>query len=260
METKRNITDEHLKKAMQKIILPIDVSDLEKAIHLIKTLGPHVGLVKVGLETMTSIGGPVIVQLAADYGVSIFYDGKFNDIPHTTGNATHPLSLRHHIKMMNVHATSGDTSIAAAVKHRGAMNVLVVTVLTSITDEECEEIFGCLPEEAVVKFAHKAVRNGAQGIVCSPHELEILSGIEELQGLLKVTPGIQPLWFQKNDQQRVMTPYEAITNGADYLVIGRAITAPPHDHEFIQGDSMKALELIVQEIAEALFELEEASK
>ena len=256
MDTNRNITTELLDKARKKIILPIDTTESKTADSLIKTLGPHVGYIKVGLATMTAIGGPIITQMATDYGAFIFYDGKFNDIPATTADATNPLSLRSHIKMMNVHATSGDASITEAVKNRGDMHVLVVTVLTSISNEECEEIFNCSAEETVLKFARKAVRNGAQGIVCSPQELLMLKTHPELDELVKVTPAIQPLWMKQNDQKRFMTPYDAIMSGANYLVIGRAITKPPKEHGIIQGDPLKALELIIWEIAEALYDLE----
>ncbi len=248
----------HLVKAKGKIILPVDVSTFSEAEHLIKTLGPHVGIIKIGLETMTAIGAPVIAQLAAQYGVPIFYDGKFNDIPNTIGKSTAALLQYEGITMMNVHAGSGNESILAAVKNRGNMDVLVVTVLTSITSEECTDIFGCIPEVAVLKLAHKALRCGAQGIICSPQELLKLRQYPELKSLMKVTPGIQPEWMQKNDQARVMTPYEATIVGADYLVIGRAITAPPQDHEYIQGDPLKAVRLITEEIATAIAEKEMA--
>jgi len=257
-----NITAALLEKARKKIILPVDVSTYSEAEHLIKTLGPYVGIIKVGLETMTAIGGPVIAKLAADYGVPIFYDGKFNDIKNTVEKAAIALRMFTEIKaftdirMMNLHATSGDAAISAAVKQRGAIEVLVVTVLTSIGAEECEELFGGLPKDVVLKFARKALKNGAQGIVCSGEELEMLNEHQDVSGLLKVVPGIQPKWMPKNDQNRVMTPYEAIIAGADYLVIGRAITAPPKDYEPIQGDPLKAVALITEEIATAILELE----
>lgn len=251
------ITAALLRKAQERIILPIDVNNIHAADKIIKNFGSKVGCLKVGLETMTALGGPVVTEVVGMDGGNVFYDGKFADIPNTTGKATKALLIHPHLRFMNVHASSGNAAIAAAVNNRGHMDVLVVTVLTSIGPVECREIFGGTPEEVVKKFAFKALRNGAQGIICSPQELEYLSTFPELKALIKVTPGIQPAWFPKNDQQRVMTPYEAIKAGADYLVIGRAITDPPKDHPEILGDSQKAIDLIAEEIAMALLETEE---
>ncbi|QQR50687.1 orotidine-5'-phosphate decarboxylase [Candidatus Nomurabacteria bacterium] len=254
MESK--FSQKQLDAARKKIIFALDVDDLKKAKNIINDLGPHVGGIKIGLETQTVFGGPIMLDLTEKQDVDTFYDGKFNDIPATIIGATKPLAKRG-VGMFNIHATSGNEAIKAAVKacESAGCIVLVVTVLTSISPEECMEIFGDTPENKVLQFARKAKANGAHGVVCSAKELPVLMADEETHSLIKVTPGIQPEWMQKNDQQRVMTPYEAIKAGADYLVIGRAISQPPKDHEYIQGDSLKAIELITEEIAKALSEM-----
>lgn len=186
---------------------------------------------------MTTIGGPQIREVVSQYKAGCFYDGKFDDIPNTTGKASEPLGG---VLFFNVHASSGSESIKAAVAKCGTAKVLVVTVLTSISPEECMEIFGDTPENKVLQFARKAKADGAHGVICSPKELSVLSG-PEFDGFEKVTPGIQPLWMKSNDQKRVMTPGEAIKAGATYLVIGRAIT----DHV----NPLAAIDLIAREIA-----------
>jgi len=254
---KEDFTAQEWEAAKGKILLAADVSTVEEAETIAATLGPHVGGIKIGLETITAFGGPTAIMAVQNNGGQPFYDGKFDDIPNTTFKASIPLAQKG-VRMMNVHASSGGDSIAKAVEAVHGTNtlVLVVTVLTSISPEECIEIFGDLPEVKVPQFARKAIANGAHGVICSPQELKFLEG-EEFKGLHKVTPGIQPEYMQSNDQKRVMTPGEAIKAGADFLVIGRAITAPPKDHPFIQGDPLKAIEFITLEIAIAMKEMKE---
>ncbi len=248
-----------LSEALKKVIFALDISDLEKAKELLMKIGPHVGGIKIGLETQTEFGGPVIINLVAGANGKIFYDGKWNDIMKTIENATKALATKKSITMFNVHATSGDAAIQAAVQNCGDAIVLVVTVLTSISPEECYEIFRDTPENVVLKFARKAKRNGAHGVICSAKELPLLMANPDVKDLIKVTPGIQPEWMNSNDQKRVMSPGEAIMAGADYVVIGRAISSPDPKAGWVdapaKGDSLAALKLIAEEIAQAMDEL-----
>jgi orotidine-5'-phosphate decarboxylase len=151
--------------------------------------------------------------------------------------------------MFDVHASSGLYAMRAAVEHKGASLVLAVTVLTSMDDLEVARVFGCQAENAVKRLAKLAADAKCDGIVCSPRDLEALKDDDRFAGLLKVTPGVRPTWAQNNDQQRVMTPGEAIEAGADYLVIGRPITKPSAHEGRIPS---LAARMIAEEIQAAL--------
>lgn len=232
-------------KAKERILFALDVTDLKKAKELLHIVGHDVGGVKIGLEAISSIGAPEMIKLLDFEAAETFYDGKFHDISNTVGQASAAISRNGHVKFLNVHASSGDAAIKAAVQNRGKANVLVVTILTSITEEECLEIYGDTIANKVIQFALKGKRNGAQGVICAPAELGLIAKHPELSDLIKVTPNIQPEWMEGNDQnkQRSMTPGEAIRAGADYLVIGRGIS----EHH----DPTQAIHLISLEIAQA---------
>ncbi|HTM68176.1 MAG TPA: orotidine-5'-phosphate decarboxylase [Candidatus Binatia bacterium] len=230
-------------QAKDKIIYALDVDSLDKAKARVAAISPHVGPIKIGLELITAVGGPQAVDAVHDAGGLVMYDGKFNDIPNTMAGATRPVAARG-VKMFTVHASSGLASVKAAVAACGASKVIGVTVLTSIDEEECVEIFGDRPSAKVRAFAELLCEAGAHVVVCSPQEV---GGLADLP-LLRITPGVRPLWAAAGDQKRVMTPGEAIRAGADYLVIGRPISAPPPE----VGSPAEAAGLIAREIEEAL--------
>jgi orotidine-5'-phosphate decarboxylase len=148
------------------------------------------------------------------------------------------------VKMFNVHASCGLDSIKAAAENKGSSLLLVVTVLTSLSDTESERIFGAKPHDKVVQFAQDAKAAGADGVICSPQELELLSQIPDLKDILKVTPGVRPEWAEANDQKRILTPSQAMTLGATHLVIGRPISNPPRGI----GSPIDAAKKILEEI------------
>ncbi|MDP2910613.1 MAG: orotidine-5'-phosphate decarboxylase, partial [bacterium] len=250
-------------EAKDRIIVALDVLDVEKAKELVQMLSPYVGLFKVGLGFIWSSIANLLIfpeseaidllikirALAKEIGgEKCFLDGKFADIPNTVKDASVAVS-RLGVKMFNVHASAGIEAIKAAVNnsmhiekdlpgldHGGPANfkrslVLGVTVLTSIDEDECKSIFGDTPDQKVFYFALRLAQNKADGIICSPQELRFLSQYPQAAGdLIKVTPGVRPVWAAQGDQKRVMTPSEAIkVRGADYLVIGRPITNPPEE-------------------------------
>ena len=233
-------------EAKERIIVALDVDSLEKALSLVEQLHPHVGCFKAGLELLTSEGAPKVVQAIKEAGGKIFYDGKFDDIPATVAGASKAV-VKLGVEMFNVHASAGRESVAKAVANKGNSRVLGVTVLTSIGSEECVSIFGDEPGPKVLQFAKMLAEVGANGIICSPQELELLGQQPELAKLLRVTPGVRPLWAAVGDQKRVMTPGEAIKAGASYLVIGRPITQPPSEI----GGPVEAAKKITEEIASA---------
>lgn len=228
----------------ERIIVALDVESLEKAEPLVKALAPVVGCFKVGLELLTRVGAPQVVDFIHGHGGKLFFDGKFDDIPNTVAAATRAVASMG-VAFFDVHASCGAASLRAAAAEKKNSKLLVVTVLTSHDDESSRKVFGASPEEKVLAFAREAAACGADGIVCSPQELARLGADPLLKDLLKVTPGVRPEWAEANDQKRILTPAEAIRQGATHLVIGRPILKPPA----AIGDPVRAARRIAEEIA-----------
>jgi orotidine-5'-phosphate decarboxylase len=234
-------------QAKEKIIVALDVSSLKQVEPLVETLSPYVGYFKVGLELITSEGAPQVVDFIHKRGGKLFFDGKFSDIPNTIAKASLAAS-RMGVTFFDVHANCGFESMKAAASQKGNSKILAVTVLTSLSDEESLSLYGEKSSQKVVKWALEAQKAGVDGIVCSGQELRLLATYPELKSLIRVTPGIRPLWASAQDQKRVLTPKEAIQLGANYLVIGRPITNPPTS----VGTPTEAAKKIAEEISEAL--------
>ncbi len=235
--------------AKDRIILALDVSSLAEVRKLVEELAPYVGCFKVGLQLIIAIGAPTAVALIHSLGGKVLLDGKFCDIPNTVGQAS-AAAARLGVAMLTVHASSGREAMRAAVENSGEALVLAVTVLTSLDDTETQRIFGASSKEKVLQLVHDARTAGVDGIICSPQELRTLREQPKLAGLLMVTPGVRPIWAATGDQERIMTPGDAIRAGADFLVIGRPIRTPPPE----VGSPVEAAKLIAEEIAEALEE------
>lgn len=231
------------KPSREKLIFALDVDSIAKTTPYVEALAPHVGYFKVGLELIMSSGAPQVVNHIHRLGGHVFLDAKLCDIPNTVAAASRALAALG-VKMFNVHASCGKESVRAAAENKKDALLLVVTVLTSLEDAECERLFGTIAQNKVLQFAHDAKEAGADGIICSPKELEILAQVPELKGLLKVTPGVRPSWAEANDQKRTMTPLEAINAGATHLVVGRPISNPPRGI----GNPVDAAKNIVTEI------------
>ncbi len=237
-------------EAKDKIIVALDVDSLDKAKPLIKDLSPHVGYFKIGLELLTAVGAPQVVSFVHSLGGKVFFDGKFDDIPNTVGGAAKAVA-KLGVAMFNVHASAGIEAMMAAVANKGSSLVLAVTVLTSLEENNAHLIFGGPSKAKVLQLTRDIKIAGCDGNICSPQELELLGKQQELDGLIRVTPGIRPKWAQIGDQKRVMTPAEAVKAGADYLVIGRPITKPPMEI----GSPVDAAKKIAEEIEQALNEI-----
>jgi orotidine-5'-phosphate decarboxylase len=232
----------------ERIIVALDVPDLEAARKLVVDLAPHVGAFKVGKELFVA-EGPDILRLIHDAGGKVFLDLKFHDIPNTVGRAI-GMAASHGVWMVNVHASGGPEMLAAA--HNAARNValakgtdpalvIAVTVLTSLDADDLAAVgFAAPPAETALRLAKLAAAQGLSGVVASAHEA---AAIKEACGpdFLVVSPGIRPANAAVGDQKRVMTPARALAAGSDYLVIGRPITAAP--------DPATAAELIAEDIA-----------
>ena len=203
------------------IIVAIDETNLKKAIEITDCLDPSKCMIKIGSVLFNSIVQEIILHLA-DRGFGIFLDLKLHDIPNTVKRSIETLS-KLPIKMITIHTSGGIDMMKASVEAVSGTEVKVfgVTALTSLDDNDTIEIFNRNSSEQVKKMLDLAELSGLDGVVCSPHELEI---VNKRTSLLSITPGIR-LRDNNDDQKRVMTPKEAIDLGSDYLVIGRPITA-----------------------------------
>ncbi len=212
------------------MIVALDLPTAQAAMVLAGRLAGRAGLFKVGSELFTAEGG-VLPRFLAAAGESVFLDLKFHDIPNTVRAASREgASLG--VRMLNVHASGGRKMMQAALEGatEGAKGgarplVLAVTILTSLSAEDLAEVgIEGTPEEAVVRLARLAQSSGVDGVVASPREI---SAIRAACGsdFVIVTPGIRPAQSGSDDQVRIATPRAAIEAGADYLVIGRPVTA-----------------------------------
>lgn len=216
----------------ERIIVPLDVATEKAAIALIDQL-PQVTFWKVGLELFVS-SGPGILATLKNRQKRIFLDLKFHDIPNTVAGACRE-AARYGVDLLTIHATSGKDALKAAhaAVHEGAASagvsppkVIAITLLTSLSPRQLAfdlKIPLELPEYAL-QMALLAQETGLDGAVCSPQEVENLRQICGDDFLL-VCPGVRPDWAVAGDQVRSLTPVQAIQAGADYLVIGRPITA-----------------------------------
>ena len=230
-----------------KLIVALDVPDMAEAEKLVRTLLPAVKIFKVGKELFTSCG-PAVVEMIHARGAKVFLDLKFHDIPNTVAGAC-VAATRLKVFMLNVHASGGKnmmTTAQKAVKDEALRLkihppiLLGVTVLTSLADDDLKEIgLARSVSQEVEILARLADNAGLDGVVASPKEIALVRKATK-KGFLIVTPGVRPAWAAADDQKRVMTPREAISAGADYLVAGRPITQDP--------DPLEAAKKILKEI------------
>ena len=202
------------------IIVAIDEIDFNRASDILDKLDSKKCMVKIGSVSFNSIGREII-SYASKKGFDIFLDLKLHDIPNTVQKSIEGL-ISLPIKMLTIHTSGGKDMMRAAMEAVSGNDIKIfgVTVLTSLSNDDTNEIFKRTTSEQVNAMLDMAESAGIDGVVCSPHELELVS---KRESLLSITPGIR-LQNSKDDQKRVMTPKEAIDLGADYLVIGRPIT------------------------------------
>jgi orotidine-5'-phosphate decarboxylase len=233
-----------LVKARERLIVALDVPSAEGARALVDQLAGRVGLFKVGSQLFTA-AGPGFVQEIVGRGEKVFLDLKFHDIPNTVAGAVSSAS-RLGVSLFDVHGLGGRAMLEAAVGALPAMQtrLLAITVLTSHDEMSLGQIgVNGSVHESVRRLALLARDAGLDGVVASPHEVAL---IREACGtdFLIVTPGIRPAGTATGDQTRSATPAAALGEGADYLVVGRPITAA--------NDPRAAADAIVREMASAL--------
>lgn len=205
--------------ARERLIFALDVPEQARALELVDTLGDAVVFYKLGLELFLSGHYFELLQELKGRGKRIFADLKLFDIPATVAAAVRQLA-RHDIDFCTVHGNDG--MLRAAAQHKGAMKILAVTALTSLDQGDLEDLgFTCDARELVLSRARRALEVGCDGVVSSGLEVPALRASVS-HALLAVCPGIRPI-MNDDDQQRVVSPGQAIRNGADYLVVGRPI-------------------------------------
>ena len=215
-----------------KICLVLDVDSREQALTLVRSLHDLTGMFKVGLQLFTA-EGPSLVRDIIDSGSKVFLDLKFHDIPNTVKSAALE-AARLGVSMMTIHTSGGKDMMRAVMdelnrKVTGTKPLFVgVTVLTSLNDATLKDIgVGSTMDLQVIRMARLAEAAGLDGVVCSPHEIEKIRGAVR-PAFKIVTPGIRMPGQSADDQQRTATPREAIAAGADYIVVGRAVTNAPN--------------------------------
>ncbi|MEY2505585.1 MAG: orotidine-5-phosphate decarboxylase [Verrucomicrobiota bacterium] len=224
-----------------RLIVALDFPAPAKALALVSVLAGSVSIYKIGLQLYIA-AGPAIVQAVAATGAKIFLDLKLHDIPNTVAKAV-AAAGELGIQMLTVHLGGGSSMLKAAVEAKPPhLSLLGVTVLTSATQETLTET-GVDSEvsDQVVRLADLGRESGIDGLITSPHEVRLLRE-RYGQEMTLITPGVRPAWAAADDQKRFTTPGEALKAGADYLVVGRPITAAE--------DPRAAADRVIEEMAD----------
>lgn len=246
-------------EAKDKLIVALDVDSADRALDLFDALRETVGMFKIGSQLFTAAGPDIVRQIIARGG-RIFLDLKFHDIPNTVAAAGIE-ATRLGVSIFNVHASGGAEMMrrtaesVAEIAIREALakpKVIAVTLLTSLDQKGLEQIgIDDEPRSVVTRLARSAADCGLDGVVASPHEIEIIRQTVSSPEFLIVTPGIRSGNDATDDQRRTLTAAEAIRAGADYLVVGRPILNA--------DDPIDAARRIAEEIDNALLQLNQRS-
>ncbi|HEV7553535.1 MAG TPA: orotidine-5'-phosphate decarboxylase [Candidatus Angelobacter sp.] len=226
----------------ERLIVALDVPSAGEAQKLVSRIGDSAGVYKVGLQLFIA-EGPGIIRDLVGSGRRVFLDLKLHDIPTTVALAVES-AAELGVHMLTVHAGGGAAMLRAATEAAGGrVNILAVTVLTSLNDDDMQEVGvpGRVSDQ-VLRMAALAKSAGCQGIVTSPRESSMVRRALG-EGFAIVTPGVRPAGAESNDQQRIATPAQAISNGASHIVVGRPITHAP--------DPAKAAAAIISEMEQA---------
>jgi orotidine-5'-phosphate decarboxylase len=237
--------------AREKIIIALDVSDMKYAIEIVDKFNAYVDVFKVGLELFT-VAGPKVVEEINRRDKKVFLDLKFHDISNTVIKAA-VNATKLGAYMFNLHASGGldmmrrckESVVDLCLRENlRRPKLLGVTVLTGLSQEVLKDELGIQHSlrTHVKQLSKLSVEAGLDGVVASGHEVAMLRHHFGTNFLI-VTPGIRTSWSPPDDQKRTMTPRQAIQEGADYIVLGRAVMNQP--------DPFKALELITAEILTA---------
>ena len=219
-------------KTKDTIIVALDVATKRDALELVEKLRDQIAFFKIGLQLYTS-EGQEIVRAVSSTGSKVWLDLKLHDIPNTVARAVESAN-RLGVQMLTIHLSGGSEMVRAATAARANdMLLLGVTVLTSSTEQTLRAVgVQDKVDHQVLRLTKLGVEAGIDGVVASAHEIKPLR--REFGNKIKiVVPGIRPSWSEAGDQRRTMTPLEALEAGADYLVIGRPITAHRNPNEAV---------------------------
>jgi orotidine-5'-phosphate decarboxylase len=205
-----------------RIIVAIDTFDFEKANAILEQLNPNLCLIKIGSVVFNAFGKSFLKH-ASSQGFKIFLDLKLHDIPNTVYETMMGFNDCR-IDMLTVHLSGGEEMLSKAILAGKSINtkVIGVSMLTSLKEKDSLTLFGNKLEDQISNLFKLAVKVNIDGIVCSPHELNIANTILD-SNTIKVTPGIRNIKVD-DDQARTMSAKEAIERGSTFLVIGRPIT------------------------------------
>ncbi|MBO4619596.1 MAG: orotidine-5'-phosphate decarboxylase [Victivallales bacterium] len=210
-----------------RLMVALDVPELNLALELVDRLGDQVEWYKVGKQLFTHYG-PMVLKELKSCGRKVFLDMKFHDIPNTVAQAIRSAALIG-ADIINVHASGGPAMLAAAAEagRETGKTVIAVTVLTSMDAEQLQALgIQATPAEQVLRLARLTQAAGLPGVVCSALELPMLRR-EFGPNFLTLVPGIRPAGAAAGDQKRIMTPAQAAAAGANYIIVGRPIVAAP---------------------------------
>ena len=228
--------------SQNQLIVALDVENLAAANELVTTLFDNIKWFKIGKQLFTAVG-PASVKLLREAQKNIFLDLKFHDIPNTVSGAV-ASGTRIGANMINMHTSGGLEMMRAAgeaaEKQASELDIpkptlLGVTLLTSVDEANFQRDFGTQRKlrDQVAYLAELSQKAGLDGVVASPLEIELIRKVCGNDFVI-VTPGIRPEWAASNDQHRMMTPSEATAAGADYIVVGRPITASDNPREAVK--------------------------
>ncbi|MDQ2093905.1 orotidine-5'-phosphate decarboxylase [Rhodalgimonas zhirmunskyi] len=210
--------------ADDRLIVALDVPNALEGLQLAEKLGDAVSFYKIGLGMLTTGGLALANELKSEHGKRIFLDMKLFDIGATVENAVRGLA-QFELDFLTVH---GDPHVVRAAKEGAAgkdMKILAVTILTSLDRADLDD--GMMKpgdmQDMVTERAARALEAGADGVIASPQEAALIRALPEAKDRLIVTPGVRPAGSALGDQKRVATPGQAITDGADHIVVGRPI-------------------------------------
>ena len=209
------------------IIVAVDETQLDSFKQIVDSLDSNLCMIKVGSVSFNAIGHEAI-QYVASKGFEIFLDLKLHDIPNTVKKSIEGL-ISLPVSMMTIHTSGGLEMMKIAMNAVKDTNIKIfgVTALTSLSDADTDIIFKRTASDQVAAMLDLAQEAKIDGVVCSPHELDL---VVARKSLLSITPGIR-LSESEDDQSRVMTPNDAISKGANHIVIGRPITNAPNISE-----------------------------
>ena len=210
--------------ADDRLIVALDVPNIVQGLDLADRIGDAVSFYKIGLGMLTGGGLALANELKQERGKRIFLDMKFFDIGATVEAAVRGIA-QYDLDFLTVHGDPQVVRAACEGKGGSDLKILAVTVLTSLdrADLDANMIQPGDVQSITVERAARALEAGADGVIASPHEAALIRALPQAAGRLIVTPGVRPLGAAAGDQKRIATPAQAITDGADHIVVGRPI-------------------------------------